>query len=81
LSLGYSHPINYTIPKTIKLTVTETQDKKPMITIEGCDKQLVGEVAACVRRFYPPEPYKGKGIRLEGEHVRRKAGKTVTSGG
>jgi large subunit ribosomal protein L6 len=81
LSLGYSHPINYTIPKTIKLTVAETQDKKPMITIEGCDKQLVGEVAACVRRFYPPEPYKGKGIRLEGEHVRRKAGKTVTSGG
>jgi large subunit ribosomal protein L6 len=81
LQLGYSHPINYSIPKTIKLTVAETPDKKPLITIEGVDKQLVGEVAACVRRFYPPEPYKGKGIRLEGEHVRRKAGKTVTSGG
>jgi large subunit ribosomal protein L6 len=81
LSLGYSHPINYKIPKSIKLTVVDTQDKKPLITIEGVDKQLVGEVAACVRRFYPPEPYKGKGIRLEGEHVRRKAGKTVTSGG
>ncbi len=81
LQLGYSHPIAYTIPKTIKLTVTDTADKKPLITIEGVDKQLVGEVAACVRRFYPPEPYKGKGVRIEGEHVRRKAGKTVTAGG
>ena len=79
--LGYSHPIVYEIPKTIKITVVETADKKPLITIEGCDKQLVGETAACLRRFYKPEPYKGKGVRYLGEQVRRKAGKTVTGAG
>lgn len=81
LLLGYSHPISFVIPKTIKLTVVETADKKPLITIEGCDKQLVGETAACIRRFYKPEPYKGKGVRYLGEQVRRKAGKTVTGAG
>lgn len=81
LSLGYSHPVIFPIPKGIKITVTETADKKPLITVEGADKQQVGEVAARIRRFYKPEPYKGKGIRYVGEQVRRKAGKTVTTAG
>ena len=73
LSLGFSHPILYPIPPDIKITVTENT----MIQIDGADKQKVGEVAASIRRFYPPEPYKGKGVRYVGEHVRRKEGKTV----
>jgi large subunit ribosomal protein L6 len=81
LNIGFSHPVNFTIPKGIKITVADTADKKPQITIEGADKQLVGEVAARIRRFYKPEPYKGKGIRYVNEQVRRKAGKTVTSAG
>lgn len=81
LLLGYSHPVLFEIPKNIKLTVTDTADKKPLITVEGCDKHLVGETAARIRRFYKPEPYKGKGIRYLGEQVRRKAGKTVTGAG
>jgi large subunit ribosomal protein L6 len=81
LSLGFSHPVVFLIPKNIKITVADTQDKKPQITIEGPDKQMVGEVAARIRRFYPPEPYKGKGIRYTTEQVRRKAGKTVTTAG
>jgi len=79
--LGYSHPIVFEIPKTIKITVVDTADKKPLITVEGCDKYLVGETAARLRRFYKPEPYKGKGVRYLGEQVRRKAGKTVTGSG
>ncbi len=81
MSLGYSHPVVFPIPKGIKVTVAETSDKKPELTVEGIDKQLVGEVAARIRRFYPPEPYKGKGVRYVGELVRRKAGKTVTTAG
>jgi large subunit ribosomal protein L6 len=81
LQLGYSHTIVFPIPSGIKITVVETADKKPLLTIEGCDKQLVGETAACIRRFYKPEPYKGKGVRYLGEQVRRKAGKTVTGAG
>jgi len=81
LQLGYSHPINFVIPKGIKVTVVDTADKKPQITIEGADKQLVGECAARIRRYYKPEPYKGKGIRYINEQVRRKAGKTVTTAG
>jgi large subunit ribosomal protein L6 len=81
MTLGFSHPITYSIPKGIKVSVADTQDKKPEITVEGADKQLVGEVAARIRRFYPPEPYKGKGVRCVGEQVRRKAGKTVTTAG
>jgi large subunit ribosomal protein L6 len=77
MSLGYSHPIVYKIPAGIKVTVTDNTQ----ILVEGIDKQLVGEVAASVRRFYPPEPYKGKGVRYVGEQVRRKAGKTVTGTG
>ena len=81
MSLGYSHPIVFAIPKGVKISVVDTADKKPEITVEGPDKQMVGEAAARIRRFYPPEPYKGKGIRYVGEQVRRKAGKTVTTAG
>ncbi|HUI07473.1 MAG TPA: 50S ribosomal protein L6 [Verrucomicrobiae bacterium] len=81
ISLGYSHPILFPIPKGLKVSVADTADKKPQITIEGPDKQMVGEAAAQIRRFYPPEPYKGKGIRYVGEQVHRKAGKTVTTAG
>jgi large subunit ribosomal protein L6 len=73
LSLGKSHPILFRIPKEIKITVTDTTK----IMIQGIDKKLVGQVAADIRRFYPPEPYKGKGVRYAGEIVRRKEGKTV----
>ena len=73
LNLGYSHQINYDIPKDIKVTVTEGTN----IKIEGADKQVVGRVAAEIRSFYPPEPYKGKGVRYKGEKVIRKEGKTV----
>ena len=73
LSLGYSHPIQYPIPEQIKVTVTENT----RLTVEGPSKELVGKVASEIRSFYPPEPYKGKGVRYVGEHVLRKEGKTV----
>ena len=73
LSLGYSHPILMDIPEGIKITVVEGTRVK----VEGCDKQLVGAVTAEIRSYYPPEPYKGKGVRIVGERVRRKEGKTV----
>jgi large subunit ribosomal protein L6 len=73
LSLGFSHPILFQIPKEIKITVTDNTK----LTIQGIDKKLVGQVAADIRRFYPPEPYKGKGVRYAGEQIRRKEGKTV----
>jgi len=74
LSLGYSHPILVVPPKGI-----EIQTPQPTtIIVSGIDKQLVGEVSARVRKLRPPEPYKGKGIRYEGEYVRRKAGKTTS---
>jgi large subunit ribosomal protein L6 len=73
LALGYSHPILMEVPDGIKITVTEGTRLK----VEGCDKQLVGAVTAEIRSYYPPEPYKGKGVRIVGERVRRKEGKTV----
>lgn len=73
LSLGYSHPVNYPIPDQIKVTVEENTK----LTIEGPSKELVGQVAAELRSFYPPEPYKGKGVRYSDEKVERKEGKTV----
>jgi large subunit ribosomal protein L6 len=73
LALGYSHPIVMDIPEGIKVTVTDQTKLK----VEGADKQLVGAVTAEIRGYYPPEPYKGKGVRLVGERVRRKEGKTV----
>jgi large subunit ribosomal protein L6 len=73
LSLGYSHPVIYPIPDQIKVTVEENTK----LTIEGPDRQVVGQVAAEIRAFYPPEPYKGKGVRYTDERVIRKEGKTV----
>jgi large subunit ribosomal protein L6 len=73
LSLGYSHPVVYPIPAQIKVTVEENTK----LTVEGPDRQLVGEVAAELRSYYPPEPYKGKGVRYVDERVIRKEGKTV----
>jgi large subunit ribosomal protein L6 len=72
LLLGYSSPIEFQKPDTVDLGINGS-----VITVSGTDKQQVGSVAARIRSFYPPEPYKGKGIRYRGEHVRRKAGKTV----
>jgi large subunit ribosomal protein L6 len=71
LALGFSHPIEYRAPKGIKLTAPQPTQ----ITIEGADKELVGQVAAELRSLRPPEPYKGKGIKYQGEQIRRKAGK------
>ncbi len=71
--LGYSHPIRYELPPQVKVTV----DENTKITVEGPDKQAVGQVASDLRSFYPPEPYKGKGVRYVGERVIRKEGKTV----
>lgn len=73
LSLGYSHPVVYPIPDQVKVTV----DENTKLTIEGPDRQVVGQVAAEIRSFYPPEPYKGKGVRYANERVVRKEGKTV----
>lgn len=73
LNLGYSHPIAYTLPPQVKVTVEENTK----LTVEGPDKQAVGQVAADLRAFYPPEPYKGKGVRYAGERIIRKEGKTV----
>jgi large subunit ribosomal protein L6 len=73
LSLGYSHPLSYPIPAQITVKVEENTK----LTIEGPSKQLVGQVAAEIRSYYPPEPYKGKGVRYSDEKVRRKEGKTV----
>ncbi len=73
LSLGYSHPLLHPIPDGLKVTVNENTQ----IVVEGVDKQVVGQFAADVRGYYPPEPYKGKGVRYKDEHVRRKEGKTV----
>jgi large subunit ribosomal protein L6 len=72
-ALGYSHPIFFDIPEGIKVTIADNTKLK----VEGADKQLVGAVTAEIRSFYPPEPYKGKGVRIVGERVRRKEGKTV----
>ena len=73
LALGYSHPINYPVPAGIKVVVEDGTK----LTIDGADKELVGRVASEIRSFYPPEPYKGKGVRYAGEKVVRKEGKTV----
>jgi large subunit ribosomal protein L6 len=72
-ALGYSHQILFDIPEGIKVTIADNTKLK----VEGADKQLVGAVTAEIRSFYPPEPYKGKGVRIVGERVRRKEGKTV----
>ncbi len=77
LALGFSHPIYFVPPGTVSVTVEAQRGKNTVVTIEGTDKQIVGQVAAKIRALRPPEPYKGKGVRYVGEYVRRKAGKTA----
>ena len=76
LSVGFTHPVKFSVPEGIKVTV-----EKNVITVSGFDKQLVGEVAARIRKVKKPEPYKGKGIRYQGEVIRRKEGKKVAGTG
>lgn len=77
LALGYSHAIILELPKEIKVSANTEKGKAPVVILESYDKQLLGQVAAKIRAFRKPEPYKGKGIRFLGEEVRRKAGKSA----
>jgi large subunit ribosomal protein L6 len=77
LSLGFSHNIIFDIPKELKVTTVTEKGQNPKITLEGIDKQLLGQVAAKIRSLRKPEPYKGKGVRYTGEFIRRKAGKAA----
>jgi large subunit ribosomal protein L6 len=77
LSVGYSHPIYFVIPDEVKVEALMEKGKNPMIKLESSDKQLLGQVAAKIRAFRKPEPYKGKGIKFKGEELRRKQGKTA----
>lgn len=79
LSLGYSHNIFLELASEIKVETKSERNKNPLITLESCDKQLVGQVAAKIRSFRQPEPYKGKGVKFVGEQLRRKAGKSASS--
>ena len=77
LSLGYSHNIIFEVPKELKVGTAQEKGQNPIITLEGIDKQLIGQVAAKLRSLRKPEPYKGKGVRYVGEVVRKKAGKAA----
>jgi large subunit ribosomal protein L6 len=77
LALGYSHNIIFEIPKELKVATEQLKGQNPTITIEGIDRQLIGQVAAKIRSLRKPEPYKGKGVRYSGEVVRKKAGKAA----
>ena len=79
LSLGYSHPIFLQLPEEIIVETKMERNKSPLIILESCDKQLLGQVCAKIRSFRSPEPYKGKGVRFVGEYIRRKSGKTAAS--
>ena len=77
MTLGFSHPVLFYIPDEVKVEATMERGKPPQIKLESIDKQLIGQVAAKIRSFRKPEPYKGKGILFKGEVIRRKAGKTA----
>ena len=77
LSLGYSHNIIFEVPKELKVVTAQEKGQNPMISLEGIDHQLLGQVAAKIRGLRKPEPYKGKGVRYVGEFVRKKAGKAA----
>jgi large subunit ribosomal protein L6 len=77
LTLGYSHHVYFKVPPEIKVTTEVVKGQNPMIILESHDKQLIGQVASKIKSLRKVEPYKGKGIRFLGEHVRRKAGKTA----
>lgn len=77
LTLGFSHPIYFFVPEEVKVECRTEKGKAPVVKLESTDKQLIGQIAAKIRSFRKPEPYKGKGIRFLGEEIRRKAGKTA----
>ncbi len=77
LSLGYSHDIHFEIPPEVKVETKTERRSNPIITLKSIDKQLIGQVAAKIRSFRKPEPYKGKGIKFVGEQLRKKAGKSA----
>ena len=77
LSLGYSHAIYLKLPPEVKVETKSERNKNPLIILESCDKQLIGQVCAKIRTFRKPEPYKGKGIKFVGEVIRRKSGKSA----
>ena len=77
LALGYSHNIIFEVPKELKVATEQLKGQNPTITLEGNDRQLIGQVAAKIRSLRKPEPYKGKGVRYQGEVVRKKAGKAA----
>lgn len=77
LALGYTHNIFLRLPNEIKVEAKMERNQNPIIILESCDKQLIGQVCAKIRSFRKPEPYKGKGVRFQGEVVRRKAGKSA----
>ena len=77
LALGYSHNIIFEVPKELKVATAQEKGQNPTITLEGTDRQLIGQVAAKIRSLRKPEPYKGKGVRYVGEIVRKKAGKAA----
>lgn len=77
LSLGYTHPIFLVLPSEIKVETKSERNQNPLILLESVDKQLLGQVCAKIRSFRKPEPYKGKGVKFQGEYIRRKAGKSA----
>ena len=79
LTLGYSHMIVMQMPPEVKVDAKTERNKAPLITLESCDKQLLGQICAKIRSFRKPEPYKGKGIKFVGEVIRRKSGKTAAA--
>lgn len=79
LALGFSHRIFFEMPKEVHVEAKTEKRQNPIITLESCDKQLIGHVAAKIRSLRKPEPYKGKGVRFVGEEIRRKAGKSAAS--
>lgn len=79
MQVGFSHPIMIMMPPPVKITTETVKGKPPVITLESSDKQLIGQMAAKIRSYRKPEPYKGKGIKFVGEEIRRKAGKTAAT--
>lgn len=79
LSLGYSHAIYFKLPPEVKVEAKSERNKNPLIILESCDKQLIGQVCAKIRSLRKPEPYKGKGIKFVGEIIRRKSGKSASA--
>lgn len=77
LTVGYSHPVMFYVPDDVKVKTSQEKGKNPIVRLESADKELIGQIAAKIRAFRKPEPYKGKGIKFVGEVLRRKAGKAA----